>query len=101
MIDNSRAPDFSLTIEVPFQRPSTEAVEQFKGHFDPFLSTLIDAGYLTEEEAVAYIAFVTDFSLYPVFVMDSFLVAYRRMKAASEESASEESAIQKPTLYIP
>jgi hypothetical protein len=96
MIDNSRAPDFSITIEVPFQRPSTEAVEQFKSHFDPFLSALIDAGYLTEEEAVAYIAFVTDFSLYPVFVMDSFLVAYRRMKAASEESA-----IQKPTLYIP
>lgn len=70
-------PDFVFGINVPVNIPSEEEVETLSESLEESLRSLIEADYLSTEEAVAYVKFSTQLASFVPFMMDGFLNSYR------------------------
>lgn len=98
MIDRSK-PDFMMGIDVPANIPSDEVIEVVEPTLEPYLKQLVDSGYMTIEEAVAFVLFVSEFATFVPFIMDSFLRSYRNARKEKAEAEKEAPATSK--LIVP
>lgn len=82
-------PDFVFGINIPVFVPTDEEVEILSESLEDHLVSLIDSDYMTRQEALAYVKFVTQVSNITPFTLDAFLATYRRNMEEREEQASQ------------
>lgn len=78
---------FNFNLQIPMEEPTPEEHIVLSERLEPFVEHLIGTGYLSKEEAVAFLKFSHLFSGLNLFFMDVFLKAYRDSK--SEEARSK------------
>lgn len=69
--------DFVFGINIPVNVPTEQEVEALRGSLENHLTQLIESGYMTVEEAIAYVKFSTHLASFVPFMMDGFLASYR------------------------
>jgi hypothetical protein len=85
MSNEAREPDFVFGINVPVNIPTEQEVEYISSSLEDSISTLVHSGYITMEEAVAYVKFSTQLASFVPFMLDGFLSSYRSNKQRIEE----------------
>jgi hypothetical protein len=77
---NEKQYDFLFGLNVPVNRPTDEEIYALRDGLEDYLKQLIGSGYMTTEEAVAYIKFSAQLSSFVPFLIDGFLSSYRNSK---------------------
>jgi hypothetical protein len=77
---SEKAYDFLFGINIPINRPTDEEVYAIRDGLESYLKHLIGSGYMTTEEAVAYVKFSSQLSSFVPFLVDEFLKSYRNSK---------------------
>jgi len=80
--------DFVVPINIPGDFVTPKQIEQIYPHLEENLKHLVQVGYMTNEEAVAYAKFATDFASMVPFVMEEFLKFYRNAVANATASTT-------------
>jgi hypothetical protein len=81
-----RQPDFVLSLNIPVTVPTAEEAAPVDERLEPHQRKLVDEGYLTLEEMVAYMRFSVDLASFAPFFMDEFLKVYRANVSREEEA---------------
>lgn len=81
--------DFVFGINIPVNVPSEQEVATLAGSLETYLTSLVESGYLTVEEAIAYVKFSTQLASFVPFMMDGFLKSYRENMRRRETEATE------------
>jgi hypothetical protein len=85
MKDNDKNYDFNFGLTIPINRPTQRDIDNLKDEqMEEYIKHFISTGYMTKEEAVAYITLTTYISSYIPFMLDSFLTSYRESVARLE-----------------
>jgi ribose 5-phosphate isomerase RpiB len=69
--------DFVFGINIPINIPTESEIDSVKNNLEKSFSQLIDNGYMTLEETVAYVKFATNLAAFVPFTLDGFLETYR------------------------
>lgn len=76
----NREPDFMFQLTVPINVPNEEERALIAPNMEDFIVKLVEAGHLSEEEAVAFVKFSSELGAYLPFMMDAFVQSYRSNK---------------------
>lgn len=80
-------PDFIFNLNIPVNEPSNEEVDMISPHLESYLQALVDSGYLTSIEAVAFVKFTSELGSFVPFMMDSFLQSYRNSQSEKSRNS--------------
>jgi hypothetical protein len=69
--------DFVFGIKIPISIPTEQEINSIKDTLEESFRVLIENNYMTLEETVAYIKFVTELTTLSPFALDGFLKTYR------------------------
>lgn len=89
-----QAHDFVFGINIPVNIPSEEEIQLITGSLEDHINALIESGYMSPEEAVAYVKFSTQLAAFVPFMLDGFLQSYR----ANVQQLNE---AKQPKLIVP
>lgn len=77
--------DFVFGINIPVNVPTEQEVATLSGSLETYILSLVENGYLSIEEAIAYVKFSTQLASFVPFMMDGFLKSYRENMRRREE----------------
>lgn len=77
-MSQNNEPDFMFSLNIPVNTPTQEEIDLITPHLELYLSTLVEQGHMSNEEAVAFVKFSSELGSYVPFMMDAFLQSYRR-----------------------
>jgi hypothetical protein len=69
--------NFVFAIKIPINIPTEQEINAVKDSLEESFQVLIQNGYMTLEETVAYIKFITELTTLSPFTLDGFLKTYR------------------------
>lgn len=69
--------DFVFGINIPVNIPREEEINAISDSLEDSIMSLVGSGYMTLEEAVAYVKFSTQLASFVPFMLDGFLKSYR------------------------
>lgn len=84
MSEEQQGHDFVFGVNIPINRPTPEEVQALADSLEDHLQQLIDSGFMTIEETVAYVKFSAQMSSFVPFMLDGFLKSYRQNIAKLE-----------------
>lgn len=82
--------DFVFGINIPINIPTETEIEAVSNNLEQNFAKLIESGYMTLEETVAYVKFATNLAAFVPFTLDGFLESYRSNVARLQEQATQE-----------
>lgn len=82
--------DFVFGINIPINIPTETEIEAVSNNLEQNFAKLIESGYMTLEETVAYVKFATNLAAFVPFTLDGFLESYRSNVARLQEQAPQE-----------